>query len=67
MIVFTIYENGGNAGALGTSFSCAVFGVRCGSGGNNGAPGIVLGIALGNAGALSSMGAAGVRFRRVIV
>ena len=23
MIVFTIYENGGNAGVLGASFSCA--------------------------------------------
>ena len=37
MIVFTIYKNGGNAGVLGASFSCALFGVRGGSGGNNGA------------------------------
>ena len=37
MIVFTIYENGGNAGVLGASFSCAVFGVQGGSGGNDGA------------------------------
>ena len=37
MIVFTIYKNGGNAGVLGASFSCAVFGVRGGSGGNAGA------------------------------
>ena len=37
VIVFTIYENGGNAGVLGASFSCAVFGVRGGTGGNNGA------------------------------
>ena len=47
MIVFTIYENGGNAGAFGASFSCAVFGVRCGSDGNNGAQ--VFGRALGYA------------------
>ena len=37
VIVFTIYENGGNAGVLGASFSCAVFGVRCSSGVNAGA------------------------------
>ena len=37
MIVFTIYKNGGNAGVLGASFSCAVFGVRGSSGGNSGA------------------------------
>ena len=37
MIVFTIYRNGGNAGVLGASFSCAVFGVRGSSGGNAGA------------------------------
>ena len=37
MIVFTIYENGGNAGVLGASFSCALFGVRGSSGGNAGA------------------------------
>ena len=37
MIVFTIYKNGGNAGAFGASFSCAVFGVRGGSGVNAGA------------------------------
>ena len=37
MIVFTIYKNGGNAGVLGASFSCAVFGVRGSSAGNNGA------------------------------
>ena len=37
VIVFTIYKNGGNAGVLGASFSCAVFGVRCGSCGNAGA------------------------------
>ena len=36
MIVFTIYKNGGNAGVLGASFSCAVFGVRGGSVGNAG-------------------------------
>ena len=36
VIVFTIYKNGGNAGALGASFSCAVFGVR-GSAGVNAA------------------------------
>ena len=37
VIVFTIYKNGGNAGALGASFGCTVFGVRGGSVGNNGA------------------------------
>ena len=37
MIVFTIYKNGGNAGAFGTSFSCALFGVRGSSGVNAGA------------------------------
>ena len=37
MIVFTIYKNGGNAGAFGASFSCAVFGVRGSSGVNAGA------------------------------
>ena len=37
MIVFTIYKNGGNAGVLGASFSCAVFGVCGSSCGNNGA------------------------------
>ena len=37
MIVFTIYKNGGNAGVLGASFSCAVFGVRGTSGVNSGA------------------------------
>ena len=37
MIVFTIYKNGGNAGVLGTSFSCAVFCVRGSSGVNAGA------------------------------
>ena len=37
VIVFTIYKNGGNAGSLGASFSCAVFGVRGSSGGNAGA------------------------------
>ena len=37
MIVFTIYENGGNAGVLGASFSCALFGVRGSSGGDAGA------------------------------
>ena len=37
MIVFTIYKNGGNAGVLGASFGCAVFGVRCSSGGNEAA------------------------------
>ena len=36
MIVFTIYKNGGNAGVLGASFSCVVFGVRSGSGVNAG-------------------------------
>ena len=45
MIVFTIYKNGGNAGALGASFSCAVFGVRGSSGGNAGV----------NAGTLASL------------
>ena len=39
MIVFTIYKNGANADVLGASFSCAVFGVRCGSGVNAGAAG----------------------------
>ena len=34
VIVFTIYKNGGNAGVLGASFSCAVFGVRGSSGVN---------------------------------
>ena len=34
VIVFTIYKNGGNSGVFGASFSCAVFGVRGGSGGN---------------------------------
>ena len=34
VIVFTIYKNGGNAGVLGASFSCEVFGVRGGSGVN---------------------------------
>ena len=34
VIVFTIYKNGGNAGVLGASFSCAMFGVRSGSVGN---------------------------------
>ena len=34
MIVFTIYKNGGNAGVLGASFSCVVFGVRGSSGVN---------------------------------
>ena len=34
VIVFTIYKNGGNAGVLGASFSCAVFGVRGGPGVN---------------------------------
>ena len=37
VIVFTIYKNGGNAGVLGASFSCAMFGVRGSSGGNAGA------------------------------
>ena len=37
MIVFTIYKNGGNAGVLGASFNCAVFGVRGSSGVNAGA------------------------------
>ena len=37
VIVFTIYKNGGNAGYLGASFGCAVFGVRGGSGVNAGA------------------------------
>ena len=37
MIVFTIYKNGGNAGVLGASFSCAVFGARGSSGVNAGA------------------------------
>ena len=37
VIVFTIYKNGGNAGVLGASFSCAVFVVSGSSGGNNGA------------------------------
>ena len=37
MIVFTIYKNGGNAGAFGASFGCALFGVRGGSGVNAGA------------------------------
>ena len=37
MIVFTIYKNGGNAGAFGASFGCAVFGVRGSSGVNAGA------------------------------
>ena len=59
MIVFTIYENGGNAGVFGASFSCAVFGVRGSSGGNNGAR--------INAGALCSTGAAGVRFWRSLL
>ena len=36
MIVFTIYKNGGNAGVLGASFSCAVFGVLGSSGVNAG-------------------------------
>ena len=36
MIVFTIYKNGGNAGVLGASFSCALFGVRGSSGVNAG-------------------------------
>ena len=35
MIIFTIYKNGGNAWALDASFSCAVFGARGSSGGNN--------------------------------
>ena len=39
MIVLTIYKNGGNAGVLGASFSCAVFCVRGGSGVNAGAAG----------------------------
>ena len=39
MIVFTIYKNGGNAGAFGASFGCAVFCVRGGSGVNAGAAG----------------------------
>ena len=34
MIVFTIYKNGGNAGAFGASFGCAVFCVRGSSGVN---------------------------------
>ena len=34
MIVFTIHTNGGNAGSLGASFGCAVFGVRGSSGVN---------------------------------
>ena len=34
VIVFTIYKNGGNAGVLGASFSCAFFGVRGSSGVN---------------------------------
>ena len=37
MIVFTIYKNGGNAGVLGASFSCALFGVRGSSGDDSGA------------------------------
>ena len=37
VIVLTIYENGGNAGVLGASFSCAFFGARGSSAGNNGA------------------------------
>ena len=36
MIVFTIYENGGNTGVLGASFSCALFGVQDSSGVNAG-------------------------------
>ena len=48
MIVFTISENGGNAGVLGASFSCALFGVRGSSAGNNGAR--LLGRALFNGG-----------------
>ena len=39
VIVLTIHKNGGNAGVLGASFSCAVFGVRGSSGGNAGAAG----------------------------
>ena len=37
VIVFTVYKNGGNAGVFGASFSCALFGVRGGSGVNSGA------------------------------
>ena len=37
VIVFTIYKNGGNAGVLGASFGCALFGVRGSSGVNAGA------------------------------
>ena len=37
MIVFTIYKNGGNAGVLGASFSCALFVARGSSGGDSGA------------------------------
>ena len=50
MIVFTIYKNGGNAGVLGASFSCAVFGVRGSSGVNAGAQ--LLGRALSNKGGI---------------
>ena len=53
MIVFTIYKNGLNAGVLGASFSCAVFGVR--------------GSSVGDAGALCSTGAVGVMFRRSLL
>ena len=34
VIVFTIYKNGANAGVLGASFGCALFGVSGGSGVN---------------------------------
>ena len=37
VIVLTICKNGGNAGSLGASFSCAMFGVRGSSGVNAGA------------------------------
>ena len=47
MIVFTIYKNGGNAGVLGASFSCAVFGALGSSGVNAGAQ--LLGRAVGRA------------------
>ena len=37
MIVFMIYENGGNSGVFGASFSCVLFCVRGSSGVNAGA------------------------------
>ena len=53
MIVFTIYKNGGNAGAFGASFSCAVFGVRGGSVGNAGAASYALTGEIDSAGAFA--------------